>query len=130
MNEYALFIDGVFQYIKRLQSRPVDIPHKNVEWHPVSRVVDNTASDPDYIIQTTTEELVGDEYVITTHLRDYTAQEIDQVKTESVSMTDKQYSVEKALASVLFELVNEVRTMNSQPTITATQFRDYLKSKL
>jgi hypothetical protein len=37
MNEYALLYGGVFREIRRYESQPDDIPHKEVTWHPVVR---------------------------------------------------------------------------------------------
>lgn len=37
MTEYALYIAGQFREVRRLAERPVDIPHKDVTWHPVVR---------------------------------------------------------------------------------------------
>ena len=132
MNEYALFIDGVFIKIKRLAEQPENIPHKNVVWYPVSRVVNNDGASlpPEYLKERVTKELVGNEYVITTYIEDFTSQEIDNVKTTNVNKTMEDYSIEKALATVLFEMVNEIKALKSEPAITAAQFRDYLKSKL
>jgi len=37
MAEFTLFIDGSFSTIRRLDTRPENIPHKSVEWFPVKR---------------------------------------------------------------------------------------------
>jgi hypothetical protein len=37
MAEFALFIDDVFQEIRRYDTKPPDLPHKNVTWHDVVR---------------------------------------------------------------------------------------------
>ncbi|MCA3573502.1 MAG: DUF4376 domain-containing protein [Aestuariivirga sp.] len=37
MKEYALLIDGQFQYIRQFPQKPADIPHKGVTWHEVIR---------------------------------------------------------------------------------------------
>jgi hypothetical protein len=131
MNEYALFIDGVFIKIKRLAEQPENIPHKNVVWYPVSRTVEvNVTLPPEYQKETTTTNIVGNEYVIHTLVEDFSATEIDNVKTANVNKVTEDYSVEKALAEVLFEAVNEIKILKSEPTITAAQFRNYLKSKI
>ena len=38
--QYALFIDGVFERTDTKSGRPVDIPHKNVTWYPVGDKVE------------------------------------------------------------------------------------------
>ena len=37
MTEFALPIDGTLSEIRHYDKRPVDIPRKNVSWHPVVR---------------------------------------------------------------------------------------------
>jgi len=131
MNEYALFINGTFEHIKRLAEQPVNIPHKNVVWYPVVRTEEvNTTLPQEYQKKTVTENVVGNEYVIHTLIEDFSETEIDNVKTENVNKVTNDYSIEKALAEVLFEAVNEIKTLKSEQTITAAQFRNYLKSKL
>ena len=39
MAEFALFIGGAFVETRDLPSRPDDIPHNSVEWHPVGEPV-------------------------------------------------------------------------------------------
>lgn len=55
MKEYALLINNVFQEIRSYNSKPVDIPHKKVSWHPVIR------ETGDYF-----EGLDGDNWIIRT----------------------------------------------------------------
>ncbi|MFN4140226.1 DUF4376 domain-containing protein [Aestuariivirga sp.] len=45
MPEFALLIDGEFKEIRHLDSRPADIPHKQVNWHPVVR----EQAEPPYV---------------------------------------------------------------------------------
>lgn len=56
MTEYALLIDGEFREIRNYAERPVDIPHKAVEWYPVFRTSGPEAfsglGDDQWIIQT------------------------------------------------------------------------------
>ncbi len=35
MTEYALLIDGIFKEIRNYETKPENIPHKNVTWHEV-----------------------------------------------------------------------------------------------
>lgn len=37
MNEFALYIGGVFVELRRYDTRPADIAHKSVAWYPVVR---------------------------------------------------------------------------------------------
>jgi hypothetical protein len=37
ITEFALLIDGEFKEIRRYDTKPEDIPHKKVVWHPVVR---------------------------------------------------------------------------------------------
>ena len=134
MEEYALFINGEFVEIKKKSSRPPHIPHKNVEWYPVLRMqIDNT-TQTEYIERIVTKELIGDEYVITATKQDVPPAEmaarIEEDKTINVNRIERNYSIEKALGSVLFEVVNQVRVLNGQAEITLEQFKTYLRNKL
>ena len=63
-----------------------------------------------------------------------TQQEIDEMSTAlkdiSIERLDEPSSFEKALGMAVFELVNQVRDLNSQAPITAQQFKSYLRSKM
>jgi hypothetical protein len=37
MNDYALLINGEFKEFRKFETKPDDIPHKNVTWHDVVR---------------------------------------------------------------------------------------------
>lgn len=56
MTEFALLINGTFQEIRNYADRPADIPHKGVEWFPVSRITGpeaySGAGDDQWIICT------------------------------------------------------------------------------
>lgn len=43
MSEYALLIDNEFKEIRRYQTKPEDISHKNITWHDVVREQGQTA---------------------------------------------------------------------------------------
>jgi hypothetical protein len=43
MTEYALLIDNEFKEFRRYETKPADIPHKNVTWHDVIREEGETA---------------------------------------------------------------------------------------
>lgn len=133
MNEYALFINGTFEYIKRFEEIPVNIPHKNVEWFPVVReTVDNSTQN--YKTTTTESVLEQGNYVIRTTISDMTPAEIAAAQENKrnlvVNVMDEDFSVFKAIALTLFDLTNEVRILKGQQTITLQQFKDYVRSKL
>lgn len=132
MNEYALIQGGVFKEIRKYAEKPDDIPHKGVVWLPVSRVLNNTSTQG-YTDTSVSTEIQPTQYVITTTISDKPQAEIDallaQVKDGEVATIDEM-SVIKALATALFEVVNEVRVLKGQQAITAAQFKTYLRSKL
>lgn len=133
MNEYALFMNGEFVKIKKFTERPPHIPHKNVVWYPVVReTVDNSTQQYTETIKTQTIE--NDTYVIRRTIQDLPQAEIDTIieseKTENINLIDRNYTITRALALTLFEVVNQVRVLNGQVEITPDQFKTYLKSKL
>lgn len=76
MNPFALIVDGAFFEIRHLDSRPDNIPHKNVVWLPVvNEVVDNTS--PNGVARATEERILeADRYLIRTTLEDTPVREL------------------------------------------------------
>lgn len=63
-----------------------------------------------------------------------TQQEIDGelavVQDNAMEDVTRDNAITKALATALFETINDVRVLKGQGTITAEQFRTYVRSKL
>lgn len=55
MAEFSLCVGGVFQEIRRLPARPINIPHKGVTWFPVVREYGEPfegVEDDNYVVRT------------------------------------------------------------------------------
>lgn len=55
MSEFALVVDGQLRETRELAERPVDIPHKKIEWFPVVRSYGepfNGVVDDEYVFRT------------------------------------------------------------------------------
>lgn len=90
---------------------------------PVIDVLDDTSSGPNVVV-TKTQMVNSDNVTITTHIRNKTAQEIDDeagqtALTQSNDLTIKLHKLELA---GLFWLVNDVRARHSQAAVTVDQF--------
>jgi len=133
MAQFALIRDGAFVEIRTYPSKPDDIAHKNVVWLPVVRETVDT-SQTEYKKNATESIVQQDSYLIRTTISDMTQQEVDAVvnaeQTAALAKLDVTNSLLKALGVVMFELVNDVRTLKGQQPITAQQFRNYVKGKL
>lgn len=100
-------------------------------WVPVvQETVDTSTPGNEFTVTTRAAPVVeASRVLVTTTIRDMTAQEASSAKDGRVSQVVRDPAF-KALATAVFELVNDVRTLKGQGTITAAQFRAYLKSKL
>lgn len=133
MNEYALIKGGVFVEVRRCAEKPDDIPHKGVVWLPVVRETVNNATQK-YTSSTITTAIEPTRCLVRTIISDKPQAEIDAFlaaqKVAQVERIEDATSIIKALATALFEVVNEVRVLKGQQKITAAQFKTYLRSKL
>lgn len=133
MNEYALIKGGVFVEVRRYAAQPADVPHKGVVWLPVVRETVNNATQK-YTSSTITTAIEPTRYLVRTIISDKPQAEIDAFlaaqKKAQVERIEDATSIIKALATALFEVVNEVRVLKGQQQITAAQFKTYLRSKL
>jgi hypothetical protein len=72
------------------------------------------------------EELSGPDFeILSDRVRAY-----GRVVKTALAEIDMQGTLTRALATALFEVVNEVRVLKGQGTITAAQFKTYLKTKM
>jgi len=54
----------------------------------------------------------------------------EDMRVRAMVQIDSQFDITKALSSMLFDVVNDVRVLKGQGTITAEQFRAAIKAKL
>ena len=82
-------------------------------------------ADPDPALAVD-EELRGPDYqVLPDRVRAY-----GHVVKTALAEIDMQGTLTRALATALFETINDVRALKGQNAITAAQFKTYLKSKM
>ena len=106
---------------------PGDLHPDKPYWVPVEIVVTNTSSGPDKVISPWVDTVEVSRLLRTSTIRDKTAGEIDAEDQARVDRLLLDSGVIRALAKALFALVNDVRTLKGDSTITATQFKTYLK---
>lgn len=131
MSKLAL-VDPADQIIRQVRADRVDLTagvRAGYRWLPVEVDRVNTSTGPDTVTEYTGPVVEVSRVAYTLTTRDMTAQEISDRNDGRVSSLVND-PVFKALATAVFELVNDVRTLKGQGTITPAQFRAYLKSKL
>lgn len=103
---------------------------------PYEVLTNDTSTGAD-VVRTDTGDIVapdntGVARIIT--IRDKTQAEIDveieKLKQRAVDALDQAYSRDKALATAIFQLVNDVRVLQGLQPVTVSQFKDYLKGLL
>ena len=127
--KYALVdqFDNIIR-VANFQSPPPPFNQKPWRWIPIvatnNVTVDNNAEirlDSTYVVS-------GNTVTENEQKRTMTVPESDARKNTSV---EKVFAPETiALATVCFELTNAVRNLNSQPSVTVNQFKNYLKTLL
>jgi len=99
---------------------------------PIVEETQDTSTGPDTVTERS-ETVEADRVFRLTTIRDMTQAEIDtrnaQRETRELSQSDR-YGIIRALARATFEQENRLRTLEGRPTITAQQFRDWIKSQL
>lgn len=133
MAEYAILKDGALVKFVVRDEAPEIAAHKGYSALPVVRETLDTSTQK----YRNTVEVVTIEptrYLIQTQITDKSQAEIDAIIAEeqenSAQSIEVDNSIAKALAYALFEVVNDVRVLKGQGTITPTQFKAYLKSKM
>lgn len=122
---------GELQEIRDFATSPIplSIPHKDLDWRPVTRilpVIDSATQLREGPFTTINANGVTIEYTV----RSKTPAEIDADRDILVGHALDHRGMFKVFGQALLTLTNEVRVLKGQPTITAAQFRTYLKSLL
>lgn len=98
----------------------------------IERVTNDTSTTSE-TVKTTTTTIEANRVLIQTDIRDKTQAELD---AEAEAIKDRAEQVLnitpefKALATVVFELVNDVRGLKGQNPVTERQFKTALRSKM
>lgn len=131
MADWALIRISTNAFLRRFaaESPPLQPnPAKDAKWLPL------TVTDPPFDPETQVKEgpviTVGAESAtMVWTVRAKNAGELDAEKDAEVAGIDVADGL-RAVARVLFQVVNEVRVLQAQPTLSAAQFIALLKSKL
>lgn len=133
MDEYALIKDGALVEIIEFPSAPEVATHKGYSALPVVRETVNNATQ-EFTSTSVVATIEPTRYLIQKIVSDLSQAEIDAKVQAAIdsSMTalDEPRSVVKAIGAVLFDVVNEVRSLQSQPALTSQQFKNYVRGKL
>ena len=113
---------------------PTDISHKDLKWLPFVEETVYTSTGSDTVKTITSNVVEVNRVVTTTTIRDKTQQELDDEKAEeqenAFQQTQKANNIIKALATALFETINDLREQKGQVAITPAQFKTYMKGKM
>ena len=96
-------------------------------WVPVVDETTDTSTGPDKVVSPWVETVEVARLLRARTIRDKTAGELDVEDQASVDRLLLNSGVIRALAQALFAVVNDVRVLQGDSTITATQFKTYLK---
>ena len=92
----------------------------------------DTSTGPD-TVNTRVETVEANRVLIAVSIRDMTAQELADRETARLDGAEQQIEVDpalKALSQAVFEILNDVRTLNSQAPITKTAFNTWLRVRM
>lgn len=98
--------------------------HGNDRIVPIEEVTDDRSTTENKVttVTTTVEET---RCLVTRTIRDKTAQELDAEKDVMIASES-----DVLLAKALFQVVNQIRSLQSQPALTGQQFRTWLKGMI
>ena len=96
-------------------------------WVPIVEDVTDTSTGPDKVVSPWVETVEIARLLRTRTVRDKTPAELGVEDTARIDRLLLDSSVMRALAKALFLVVNDVRTLKGEGTITAAQFKTFLK---
>ena len=106
---------------------PGDLHPDKPYWVPVVEEVADTSTGPDKVVSPWVETVEVARLLRTRTIRDKTPAELGAEDRARVDRLLLDSGVMRALAKALFLVVNDVRTLKGESTITAAQFRNFLK---
>ena len=131
MTEYALV---------NSQTGALDLVASNVDpnagtkppfvWMPVARVARPSVNDATQVAERN-NSVVGSEYVFDWTVRSKTKAELDAdtAAAEATKTSQVNDNVNAMVGKALFKIVNEIRTLQSQPTLTPAQFKAWFRAQ-
>lgn len=119
-------LSAVIQYVRQINPIPPDTG-TGPYWVPVYRIIDDQSTTDEVVLEPETVVITSTRVNIVRVKRDMTAQELDVADEEIAIRTINNKGILRAIAKVLFLIVNDVRELKGQGSITQTQFKDYIK---
>lgn len=126
MAEYARVVAGNVVELRQFAAPPPNMSRKGFVWLPVE------VTDPPF--NPTTQLRSGpvvtvevDKVTRVWTVVDMTSQELDDRKQEQVDQRLVVTPMDKALLTLIFNMLNDVRVLKGQGTITLAQFKNALK---
>ncbi len=97
-------------------------------WVPVVVEPTDTSTGPDKVVGAWAETVEVGRLLRSRTIRDKTQAELNTEDQTRIDRLLLDSGVMRALATALFQTVNDVRVLRGDGTITATQFKTYLKA--
>lgn len=120
-------LSAVIKFAGNLTAIPADTG-TGPYWVPVEFVIDDqTTGALPQIMDPETQQITSTKVIITQVRRDMNTTELAAYDDE-VADTIEVNGIDRAIGQILFQLVNDVRVLQGQSTITASQFRNYIKT--
>ena len=106
---------------------PGDLHPDKPYWVPIVEDVTDTSTGPDKVVSPWVETVEIARLLRTRTVRDKTSAELGAEDAARIDRLLLDSGVMRALAKALFLVVNDVRTLKGEGTITAAQFKTFLK---
>lgn len=133
MTQYALINRNLTDTGKRSNTAPTDqaddIAPNKPYWVPiVEEITDTSTQGSEKVISPWVDTVEIDRFLRERTIRNKTVSELDVDDTNQINNLFTASNIDRALAQVLFRVVNDVRALEEKSSISVTQFKDYLKS--
>ena len=131
---YALLVDNMFREVRTRDTKPDDIPHKNVTWHDVATDQQPAYDSVTHHTPVRIEGLVNGVWrfgwlaAVAKTQAEIDAR-IQARQDDAIVQLQRPDAVELVLAEALFEVLNEVRILKEQTKLTKAQFVNWLRGK-
>lgn len=106
---------------------PAQLDPAKPYWVPINTITNDISTGSEIVREGPVTTIYANRVEKVTTIRDKTAQELDTQDQNAVDRIASIGSIDYAQFQLLFQIVNDVRTLKGQGTITAQQFKTYVK---